>query len=258
MSLESPEDRPKRVLFFATCLVDQFFPEVGEATVHLLESADIEVIYPEGLTCCGLPHFNNGFRAEARKTLETQLHLLEGDIPIIAPSGSCGWMLKCVLPTLFTDDPWAREKAAQIAGRVIELSQFLCKIKMSDFGTTLPGKTVYHDSCHLLRGMGENQTPRQCLDLVAENREELPNSDRCCGFGGSFCVKFPEVSCAMLEDKIKSAETIDANWLVAADAGCMLQIAGGLSRRDSKIKLLHLAQALTGPNNPGWPEDYRL
>ncbi|MCY3822385.1 MAG: (Fe-S)-binding protein [Nitrospinae bacterium] len=258
MSIESHENRPKRVLFFATCLVDQFFPEVGEATVHLLESADIEVIFPEGLTCCGLPHFNNGFRAEARKTLETQLHLLEGDIPIIAPSGSCGWMLKCVLPTLFTDDPWEREKAAQIAERVIELSQFLCQIELSDFGSTLPGKTAYHDSCHLLRGLGENQTPRQCLDHVAESREELPNSDRCCGFGGSFCVKFPEVSCAMLEDKINSAEKIDATWLVAADAGCMLNIAGGLSRRNSKIKLLHLAQALAGPNNPGWPEEFRL
>lgn len=258
MSFESAENRPKRVLFFATCLVDQFFPEVGEATVHLLESADIEVIFPEGLTCCGLPHFNNGFRAEARKTLETQLHLLEGDIPIIAPSGSCGWMLKCVLPTLFTDDPWAREKAAQIAERVIELSQFLCQIELSDFGSTLPGKTVYHDSCHLLRGLGENQTPRLCLDHVAENREELPNSDRCCGFGGSFCVKFPEVSCAMLEDKIDSAEKIDATWLVAADAGCMLNISGGLARRESKIKLLHLAQALAGPNNPGWPEEFQL
>ncbi|MDE0333213.1 MAG: (Fe-S)-binding protein [Nitrospinae bacterium] len=256
MTLENPENRPKRVLFFATCLVDQFFPEVGEATVHLLEKADIEVIFPEGLTCCGLPHFNNGFRAEAKKTLETQLHLLEGDIPIIAPSGSCGWMLKCVLPTLFPDDPWEREKAAQIAGRVVELSQFLCQIEMNDFGSTLPGKTVYHDSCHLLRGLGENQTPRLCLDQVAENREELPNSDRCCGFGGSFCVKFPEVSCAMLEDKIKSAEKIDATWLVAADAGCMLNISGGLLRRNSKIKLLHIAQALAGPNKPGWPEGY--
>ena len=121
MSSETYENRPKRVFLFATCLVDQFFPEVGEATVHLIESADIDVIYPEGLTCCGLPHFNNGFRAEARKILETQLHLLEGDIPIIVPSGSCGWMLKCVLPTLFPDDPWEREKAAQIAGRVIEV-----------------------------------------------------------------------------------------------------------------------------------------
>ena len=256
MSTESPDHRPKRVLFFATCLVDQFFPEVGEATVHLLERAEIEVIFPEGLTCCGLPHFNNGFRAEARKTLETQFHLLEGNIPIIAPSGSCGWMLKCVLPTLFPDDPWAREKAAQIAGRVIELSQFLCKIKMRDFGSTLPGKTVYHDSCHLLRGLGENQAPRKCLDQVTENREELPHCDRCCGFGGSFCIKFPEVSCAMLEDKIHSAEKIDATWLVAADAGCMLHISGGLSRRKSKIKLLHIAQALAGPNNSGWPEGY--
>ena len=255
MSSETHENRPKRVFLFATCLVDQFFPEVGEATVHLIESADIEVIYPEGLTCCGLPHFNNGFRAEARKILEPQLRLLEGDIPIIVPSGSCGWMLKSVLPTLFPDDPWEREKAAQISSRVIELSQFLCKIKVGDFGAKLPGKTVYHDSCHLLRGMGENQTPRQCLDMVAENREELPDCDRCCGFGGSFAVKFPEVSCAMLDEKIKSAEKVDATWLVAADAGCMLHISGGLSKRNSKIKLLHLAQALSGPNNPGWPEE---
>ncbi len=257
MPLDPPENRPKRVLFFATCLVDHFFPEVGEATVHLLEREGIEVLYPEGLTCCGLPHFNNGFRAEARKTIETQLHLLEENVPIIVPSGSCGWLLKCVLPTLFTDDPWVREKAVQIADRVVELSQFLCRVGVRDFDATLPGKTVYHDSCHLLRGLGENQTPRQCLDMVAENREELPGCDRCCGFGGSFSVKFPEVSCAMLEEKIRSAEQVDATWLVTADAGCMLQIAGGLSRRSGKIKLLHLAQALAGPNSPGWPEEHK-
>ncbi len=250
-------NRPKRVLFFATCLVEHFFPEIGEATVHLLENADLEVIYPEGLTCCGLPHYNNGFRAEARKILEPQLCLLEGNIPIVVPSGSCGWMLKCVLPTLFTNDPWTRERAERIARRVVELSQFLCKIKVNDFGVTLPGKTAYHDSCHLLRGLGENQTPRQCLDLVAENREELPGCEHCCGFGGSFSVKFPKVSCAMLEEKIQSAEKINATWLIAADAGCMLQISGGLSRRNSDIKLLHLAQALAGPNNPGWPEEHR-
>ncbi len=258
MSDSPPENPPKRVLLFATCLVDQFFPEVGEATVHLLESAGVEPVYPEGITCCGLPHYNNGFKTEARKILESQLHLLEGNIPIVVPSGSCGWMLQCVLPTLFPDDPWARERAAQIAGRVVELSQFLCRIQARDFGAALPGKTVYHDSCHLLRGLGESRAPRQCLDRVAERREELPGCERCCGFGGSFSIKFPKVSCAMLEDKIQSAEKVDATWLVAADAGCMLQIAGGLSRRKSNVQLLHLAQALVGPSGPGWPEERRI
>ena len=257
MSLTPPENRPRRALLFATCLVDRFFPEVGEAAVHLLEKAGVEVVYPEGLTCCGLPHYNNGFKAEARKTLEAQLPLLEGNVPIVVPSGSCGWMLKCVLPTLFPDDPWTRERAGRIAGRVVELSQFLRVIKADDFGARLPGKTAYHDSCHLLRGLGESRAPRECLDLAAENREELPGCDRCCGFGGAFSVKFPEVSCAMLEEKIQSAERIGADWIVAADAGCMLQIAGGLSRRNSGVRLLHLAQALAGPGAPGWPGEER-
>lgn len=255
MSSSPAESRPRRALLFATCLVERFFPEVGEAAVHLLEKAGVEVVYPEGLTCCGLPHYNNGFRGEARKTLAAQLPLLEGNVPIVVPSGSCGWMLKCVLPTLFPDDPWTRERAARVAERVVELSQFLRGVGAEDFGARLPGKTAYHDSCHLLRGLGEERAPRECLDLAAERREELPGCDRCCGFGGAFSVKFPEVSCAMLEEKLRSAEGIGADWLVAADAGCMLQLAGGLSRRNSKVRLLHLAQALAGPEAPGWPEE---
>jgi L-lactate dehydrogenase complex protein LldE len=251
-SLGEPEGArpPRRVLLFATCLVDHFFPEVGEATVHLIEQTGAAVDFPEGLTCCGLPHFNNGFRAEARRALEAQLPLLSGDAPIVVPSGSCGWMLRCVLPTLFPDDPWKR---GQIASRVLELSQYLDRYGPAERTPRLPGKAVYHDSCHLLRGLGERDAPRRRLDLAAERREELPGCDRCCGFGGSFAVKFPEVSCAMLEQKLQAAEGAGADWLVAADAGCMLQIGGGLARRGSRVRLLHLAQALAGPGAPGWP-----
>jgi len=245
----------RRVTLFATCLVDHFFPEVGEATVHLLERSGAEVDFPEGLTCCGLPHFNNGFREQACKILEAQLELLEGEDPIVVPSGSCGWMLRCVLPTLFPHDPWRRDRAEQIASRVLELSQYLDRFPLRGTGARLPGKAVYHDSCHLLRGLGEREAPRRGLDKVAEKREELPGCDRCCGFGGSFAVKFPEISCAMLEEKVRSAEKTGADWLVAADAGCMLQIGGGLARRRSKVRLLHLAQALAGPGAPGWPRD---
>ncbi len=246
---------PERVTLFATCLVDQFYPEVGEATVHLIEQTGAEVDFPEGLTCCGLPHFNNGFRDESRKILERQLELLSGNCPIVVPSGSCGWMLRCVLPTLFPADPWMREKAEQVAARVMELSQFLARYGPDRKRGDLPGKVVYHDSCHLLRGLGERDCPRKLLDGVTSNRQELPGSDRCCGFGGSFSVKFPEVSCAMLDEKISAAEKIEAKWMVAADAGCMLQIGGGLAHRRSKIRLLHLAQALAGPGAPGWPEE---
>ncbi len=246
---------PRRVILYPTCLVDIFFPGAGEATVHLIERLGTEVHFPEGLSCCSLPHFNNGFREESRRTLRGQLDLLAGEDPIVVPSGSCGWMLRCVLPTLFTDDPWLCERAEQIAGRVVELSQFLSRYVSFEARHHLPGKVVYHDSCHLLRGLGERDGPRGLLDAVSEHREEMPGADRCCGFGGSFAVKFPEVSCAMLDEKISAAEKIGADWMVAADAGCMIQIGGGLTRRKSKIFLLHLAQALAGPGAPGWPED---
>ncbi len=248
------EKPPARVIFYPTCLVDLFFPGVGEATVHLIEGMGTEVAVPEGITCCSLPHFNNGFRSESRRTLEGQLDLLAGEDPILVPSGSCGWMLRCVLPTLFPEDPWLRSRAEQVAGRVWELSQFLDRHGLAEVGTPLPGKTVYHDSCHLLRGLGERDAPRRLLDLACEKREEMAAPDRCCGFGGSFAVKFPEVSCAMLDQKLGAAEEAGADWIVAADAGCMLQIGGGLKKRGSPIRLLHLAQALAGPGAPGWPE----
>jgi L-lactate dehydrogenase complex protein LldE len=235
--------------------VDVFFPEVGEAVVYLIERMGAEIHIPDGLSCCGLPHFNNGYREESRKTLRGQLDALAGEDPIIVPSCSCGWMLQCVLPTLFGDDPWLREQADQIAERVVELSQFLSSHVPQDSKNPLPGKVVYHDSCHLLRGLGEREGPRSLLDGASESREELPGADRCCGFGGSFAVKFPDVSCAMLDEKIRQAEQIGADWMVAADAGCMLQIGGGLKRRRSKVFLLHLAPALAGPGAPGWPED---
>lgn len=246
---------PGWVIFYPTCLVDTFFPGVGEAAVYLIESLGSEIIVPEGLTCCALPHFNNGFRGEARRVLETQLNLLAGDEPIIVPSGSCGWMLRCVLPTLFPEDPWKRSQAEQISARVVELSQFLDRHVLQEARPHLPGKTVYHDSCHLLRGLGEREAPRRLLDCASDSREEMAGSDRCCGFGGSFAVKFPEVSCAMLDEKIRAAEEAGADWMVAADAGCMLQIGGGLARRGSRVKLLHLAQALAGPDAPGWPDE---
>jgi L-lactate dehydrogenase complex protein LldE len=250
----TPPPPPARVILYPTCLVDSFFPGVGEASVHLIERVGAEVIVPDGLTCCGLPLFNNGFPDEARKALETQMDLLGGEAPIVVPSGSCAWMLRCVLPTLFPEDPWLRSKAERIASRVQELSQFLGSYGGCEPGVHLPGKTVYHDSCHLLRGLGEREAPRRLLDGACERREEMTGADRCCGFGGSFAVKFPEVSCAMLDEKIGAAEKAGANWMVAADAGCILQIGCGLSKRGSKIRLLHLAQALAGPNAPGWPD----
>ena len=244
---------PERVIFYPTCLVDSYFPGVGEAAVHLIERTGTEVVVPAGLTCCAVPHFNNGYRTEARKTLEAQMDILAGEDPIIVPSGSCGWMLHSVLPTLFPGDPWRRGRAEQISGRVYELSQYLVRFTGTGGEPRLPGCTVYHDSCHLLRGLGEREVPRRLLEDACERREEMARADRCCGFGGSFAVKYPDVSCAMLDEKIRSAEKAGADWIVAADAGCMLQIGCGLARRGSGIKLLHLAQALAGPDAPGWP-----
>ena len=243
------------ITLYATCIIDQLLPEVGESVFYLLEKTGEEIYYPETITCCGLPHFNNGYQEEAGEILKKQIDSLEGEGPIVVPSGSCCWMLKNVLPTLFTDQPHIYKKAVKISERVIELTQYFHKIGLLEKKKILPGKTTYHDSCHLLRGLGESESPRKCLETTCEKIVELEDSDRCCGFGGSFCMKFPEISSEMLDQKIEKIETTEADWIIAADAGCILQIASGLEKSKSSTKILHIAQALAGPGKPGWPKE---
>ena len=230
-----------------TCLADMFFPEVGVAVVTLLRRLGVTVEFPPGQTCCGMPLFNSGYHADAAAVAARTVDLFAGSEHVVVPSGSCAWMVKAEYPGLLAGGP-RHQAALDVAARTRELSQFLVEVLgVESVQSTFTGKVAYHDSCHLLRGLGESRCPRTLLrgvrgvDLV-----ELPGADECCGFGGSFSVRLPEVSAAILGKKLDHVERSGADCVVACDAGCLMQMGGGLSRRRSRVKALHLAQILVG------------
>jgi L-lactate dehydrogenase complex protein LldE len=228
-----------------TCLGDLFYPEVGEKVVRLLERLGVRVECPAGQTCCGLPLFNSGYHAEAAAVARRTLALFQDAEQVVVPSGSCAWMVRHEYPGLMRD---AAERAAaqRLAGRTYELSQFLVRrLGRPRFRSAVAGNLTYHDSCHLLRGLHEAETPRALLrNLAGATFVELPGCDECCGFGGSFAVRLPEVSSAVLARKLASVEATGADAVVACDAGCLMQMRGGLSRRGSRVRALHLAEVL--------------
>ncbi len=238
--------RSFRVALFCTCLVDQFLPEVGEATVRVLKRLGVELEFPQEQTCCGQPLFNNGFQREALRIAKRTIPIFEGYDYVVIPSGSCGWMLKEVYPELLSDEKAMAERARAFSRKVFELSQFLVGVLgVRDVGSRLKGTVTYHDSCHLLRGLKVSEEPRQLLSAIpGVELREMDATENCCGFGGSFAAKLPEVSSAMLDVKLASAQKTGAQYLVACDAGCLLQMGGGLARREGSLKPLHLAQAL--------------
>ena len=238
---------PARVAFMVTCLGDVFYPEVGERIVRLLRGLGVAVDFPAGQTCCGLPLFNSGYHAEAAAVARRTVALFADAEAVVVPSGSCAWMVKHEYPGLLTA-PAERTAAERLAGRTYELSQFLVKqLGRRRFRSAVAGRLTYHDSCHLLRGLHESESPRALLrGLGGAEFVELPGSDECCGFGGSFSVRLPEVSSSILDKKLASVEATGADCVVACDAGCLMQMRGGLSRRGSRVRALHLAEVL-GP-----------
>jgi len=234
-----------------TCLADVFYPEVGEKIVRLLRGLGVTVQFPAGQTCCGLPLFNSGYHAGAAAVARRTIALFGAAEQVVVPSGSCAWMVKHEYPGLMTD-PADRTAAERLAGRTHELSQFLVKrLGRRRFRSAVGGRLTYHDSCHLLRGLHESESPRALLrDLAGSEFVELPGSDECCGFGGSFSVRLPEVSTAILDKKLASVEATGADAVVACDAGCLMQMRGGLSRRGSRVRALHLAEVLTPEETP--------
>ena len=237
-----------RASLFITCLGDLFFPEVGVAMVRLLRRLGVTVDFPRNQTCCGLPLFNSGYHREASRVARRTLPLFAASEHVIVPSGSCAWMVKKEYPGLFPDEPALRQEAEALASRTYELSQFLVKVLgLSRVATTFRGSVTYHDSCHLLRGLGESQSARTLLtNLEGVKFVELPGADECCGFGGSFSVRLPEISTSILAKKMANIEKSGAECLVACDAGCLMQMRGGLSRKGSPVQALHLAQVLAG------------
>jgi L-lactate dehydrogenase complex protein LldE len=234
-----------RVSFMVTCLGDMFYPEIGVRIVRLLRRLGVEVDFPERQTCCGLPLFNSGYHAEAAAVARRTIEIFGEAEHVVVPSGSCAWMVKHEYPGLMKDAT-LRTKAETLATRTWELSQFLVRVLgRTRFRSAVSGPVAYHDSCHLLRGLHESETPRAILrSLDGAALVDLPASDECCGFGGSFSVRLPEVSSAILERKLRNLEGSGARCLIACDAGCLMQIRGGLSRRGSAVQALHLAEVI--------------
>jgi L-lactate dehydrogenase complex protein LldE len=236
-----------KVALFITCLVDQLCPNVGVATVEVLERAGCEVSFDERQTCCGQPAFNTGYRQEARKFAERFIEIFESSDAqyIVSPSGSCTAMVKHFYE-LFPDDKNWRERAERIADRTFELTAFLVNIvQIETTGAKLSGKITWHDACHALRDLNLKAEPRKLLQTV-EGAEfvELPGADECCGFGGTFSVKYAEISNAILEKKAANIEASGADYVVACDASCLMQIGGKLSRNGSRVKPKHIAEIL--------------
>ena len=242
----SPETRPERVSLFVTCLVDQFYPEVGEGVVNVLERLGVEVDVPAEQTCCGQPAYNSGYWDDARAVAARFLDVFEGDGPIVVPSGSCGAMVKHHYAALFRDDPVQLERSRELGKRLYEFSELVVDVlgRFDTMGRN-SGDTTYHACCHLLRELGIDEQPRALLDGVeGPEFRPLERADVCCGFGGTFAVKMSDISTAMLDEKLDNVEATGAKTLVAGDAGCIMHMAGGLRRRGSQVRVAHLAQYL--------------
>lgn len=236
-----------KVSLFVTCIVDQLFPKVGECTVNVLRKAGCEVEFDERQTCCGQPAFNSGYRKEARGFAERFIEIFESSDAnaIVSPSGSCTAMVKH-FHELFPDDEDWRERADLIAERTYELGTFLVDVLgVKNFDAAFDGRIGFHDACHGLRDLGIKQQPRELLGNIDKAElVELPDSEVCCGFGGTFSVKYPEVSVQMAERKIESIEKADIRAVVSCDSSCLMQLGGRLSRNGSNVKTMHLAEIL--------------
>jgi len=239
----------KKVQLFATCLIDAIDPEIGECVVEVLERVGLEVEVPEGQTCCGQPAFNGGFWDESRAMAKHTIDVFgDGDTPVIIPSGSCGYMIVHHYPELFESEPEWRARAERLGRRTYELTQYLVDVLgVTDLGARFEGKFTYHASCHLLRGMGIHEQPMALLSKV-QGAEVVPLSgeQECCGFGGLFSIKYGDISSAMLERKLDNIASTGAQYVVACDLSCLLNIKGGLHRRKSPVKGVHIAQLLAG------------
>ena len=236
-----------RVSLFATCLVDQFWPSAGAAAVEVLRRAGCEVEFEPRQTCCGQPAFNSGYRGEARRVARHLIEVYDGSDcdAVVIPSGSCAAMFRH-LPELFEEaDPW-HERARALAGRSHELSAFLVReLDAPELGARFEGRVSWHDACHGLRDLGLRDEPRRLIAGVAgAELVEMEGAESCCGFGGTFSVKYPEISVAILDRKLEELGDGTVDAVVSGDVSCLMQIGGRLARRGSPIRTLHLAELL--------------
>src|SRR5262245_56652494 len=236
----------KRVSLFVTCIVDQLFPKVGMAMGGVLEGLGYQVDFPTDQTCCAQPAFNSGYRAEARTVARHFLKVFAKSEQIVVPSGSCTSMITQHFAELFQKEPDTLAQIHSLEKRVFEFTTFLTEIAgVEDVGATMNGVVTFHDGCHALRELGIRNAPRRLLSRVRglELREMRP-AEECCGFGGTFSVKFAELSGAMARTKIDAIERTGADTVVSLDPSCLMQIQGALSRAGSRVRTMHLAEVL--------------
>ncbi|MCI4661928.1 MAG: (Fe-S)-binding protein [Neomegalonema sp.] len=237
-----------RVALFVTCLVDMFRPSVGFAAVELLEAAGCVVEVPKAQTCCGQPAYNSGDRATAADIARNVIAAFEGYDYVIVPSGSCGATIIKDYPQILADDPRFAERARALSARTHELVSFLVDIRGARVSARCEGRASYHDSCSGLRSLGIKEQPRHLLAQVEGlTLSEMDEAEICCGFGGTFCVKFPEISNNMVGNKTASIARSGADLVLAGDLGCLMNIAGKLSREGREdVKVRHIAEVLAG------------
>jgi L-lactate dehydrogenase complex protein LldE len=241
-------DNSMRVALFATCLVDFMRPSVGFAAVHLLQQAGCEVDVPARQTCCGQPAWNNGDANNAARLARQVVDVFHPYEYVIVPSGSCAGMLRHHYPRVLASDPDYADKARELADCCYELTGFLVDVLgVASTGANFDGRLTWHDSCSCLREMQVSRQPRQLLQaLPGCELVELQDVETCCGFGGTFCVKFHEISTRMVDDKTNAIVATGADMVAAADLGCLLNIAGRISRLGLPIRVFHIAEILAG------------
>ena len=242
--------KPK-VTLFIQCIVDSVYPQVGQSMVRVLDHLGVSMHYPPDQTCCGQPAFNSGYRSEARAAAKRFIEIFEDAEAIVCPSGSCVSMVRNHYVDLFENDVRWLERARHVAEKTFEFSEFLVDVlKVEDVGASFEKRVTYHDSCHLMRGIGVSRQPRTLIAHVkGVEFVEMHDSDRCCGFGGAFSFKYPDISTAMLEDKVRNIEDSGAGVVVGCDMGCLMNIQGMLSRKNSDIKTMHIAELLGHETN---------
>jgi L-lactate dehydrogenase complex protein LldE len=241
-------ETPIRVGLFVTCLVDLFRPSVGFAAVKLLEDSGCTVEVPPVQTCCGQPAYNSGDKADAAAIARQVIDAFDLFDYVVVPSGSCGGMIRQHYLGLFADDPALSQRTQHLAKRTYELVSFLTEIlHLERVDARYEGVATYHDSCSGLRELGIKEQPRQLLRSVAGlSLAELPGAEICCGFGGTFCIKYPEISDRMVADKAADIVATGADTLLAGDLGCLLNMAGKLTRLGKDVRVRHVAEVLAG------------
>lgn len=241
------ENTNPKVGLFVTCLVDLFRPNVGFSAVELLEAAGCDVDVPRAQTCCGQPAYNSGDKADTKEIAKQVLDAFADYDFVVAPSGSCAAMIKKHYPEVFEDEPEMLAKFKALSDKTYELISFLTDVM---FITQTPGEfngsVTYHDSCSGLRELGVKEQPRKLLKNTGVEIREMNDSEVCCGFGGTFCVKYSDISNAMVSKKTQNIDDTGADMLVAGDMGCLMNMAGKLKRQGSKTEVRHVAEVLAG------------